>query len=75
MRELYADWLASDKVNKTKQGNLKAPSKTQMCEFLVAAWGKVTKEMVQKSFKCCGLSVDSNPEDITCLKQGHPVNR
>ena len=45
-----------------------------MCNFLLTAWARVSKEMIIKSFDCCGLSVGCTPDDISCMKIGKPAH-
>ena len=84
MRKLYDEWLCtegSEKAKskfvsvptKTRHGNLRPPSKTQMVEFLLLAWGDIPREMVKKAFHCCGQSQGAEPEDVHCLKPGQQV--
>ena len=45
-------------------------SKTQICDVVVKCFKKFDKDIVMKSFACCGLTYDAQPSDITCLKPG-----
>ena len=72
-RELYDLWLENGTHTYTKYGNLRAPSKMELCDMVVEAWETITKDTIVKSFKCCGQSKDARPEDITCLKEGRKV--
>ena len=71
---MYQEWLDSDKVTYTPNGHMRHPSRREMCDFLLAAWAKIDKTMVKKSFICCGLSIDGTPDDITCMKLGNPAH-
>ena len=74
IRESYQEWLDSDQVTYTPSGHPRHPSRKEMCEFLLAAWAKLSKEMIKKSFVVCGLSVDAQPEDVNCMKAGNPCH-
>ena len=73
LRQLYNDWLDSDNQTYTKAGNVRAPSRTEICEMVIQAWGSIPEEMIAKSFSSCGQLKDGNPENITCMKEGHPA--
>ena len=57
----------------TKGGNIKSMNKTQICNTLIDVLKSIDKQTVVNSFKCCGLSPDSIPLDITCMKTGRPA--
>ena len=42
--------------------------------MVVEAWKTISEEMIAKSFTCCGQSKNGTPEEITCLKEGHPAH-
>ena len=71
MRTLYNEWLDSGKQTYTASGNVRAPSRTDICDMVAQAWSEISEEMIAKSFVCCGQSKTQSPEDITCLKEGH----
>ena len=54
----------------TKAGNVRAPSRATLCDFVVEAWQSISPELIQKSFRACGQSRDGKVEDIHCLKKG-----
>ena len=54
----------------TAKGNMRAPSKTQLCDMALRALSKITPEVVMKSFLVCGQSPHSRVEDIQCFKDG-----
>ena len=59
----------------TKFGNLKAPSKTDMCNFVVKAWKEgVSQEVIVKSFVVCGIAKNTSPDQISCLKEDRPAH-
>ena len=42
--------------------------------MVVQAWDGISEDMIIKSFKCCGQVKNGLPDDITCLKEGHPAS-
>ena len=70
MRNLYNQWLDSGKQTVTAAGNVRAPSKVDICDMVSEAWSTIPEEMISKSFVCCGQAKDGTPEEISCLKEG-----
>lgn len=73
---MYDQWLDSGKQTTTAKGNVRAPSRTDICDMVSEAWGELSEEMIKKSFVVCGQTKDGSPEEITCLKEGrtaHPA--
>ena len=78
MTERYDDWLANGVMEYTEQGNLKAPSRKLMVEWIIDSWSKLTIEMIQKSFKACALNlnVDGSEDSlIHCFKKDQPCEK
>lgn len=62
MRELYEEYMRT---------NPKAPSKEQLCYWVKEAWGALSAEMIQNSFKVCGMTNEltgTEDDKIKCLK-------
>lgn len=70
MRALYNEWLDSGKQTTTAAGNVRAPSRTDICDMVSQAWNDLSEEMIAKSFANCGQTKDGIPEDVTCMKEG-----
>ena len=70
MRELYDEWLDSDKQTVTASGNVRAPSRIDICDMVSKAWNSIPEEMIAKSFVACGQAKNGVPEDVTCMKEG-----
>ncbi len=73
-RELYDAWCLAGNLPTTAAGNTKPPPLDKVCEWILASWNSVTKEIIIKSFKICGLSVATDgteDEQIECFKDGH----
>ncbi|KAI1699801.1 tc5 transposase DNA-binding domain-containing protein [Ditylenchus destructor] len=77
IRELYDIWIANqDRMEYTKQGNMKAPSMEVYLEWIRQAWAALPEELIRKSFKECGLTInlDGSEDDmIHCFKPHGPV--
>jgi len=59
----YETWLesyGSTAVNRTPSGNSRPPSKLLVCQWVVEAWKTISKELIQKSFRVCGLTTALN---------------
>lgn len=70
MRELYDEWLDSGTQTVTPAGNVRAPSRTEICDMVSKAWNSIPETMIAKSFQDCGQTIDAKPEEITCVKSG-----
>jgi len=61
LREAYSDWFKNigDKPeNKTPAGYIKAPSWKTFFEWVVPTWDSISSEIITKSFKICGLTLN-----------------
>lgn len=65
MRRMYREWRCTSKET-TPSGRLKKPSLFQMCEWIVAAWDLIPREIVSKSFKVTSISnaMDGSEDDV-----------
>ena len=65
-RELYDEWLFNGPVSTTKAGNRRPPEKTLVLRWIKEAWGKVTPEIIRKSFLKTGIanSLDGTQDDL-----------
>ncbi len=73
-REHYENWCASGNLPMTAGGNPKPPPLENVCEWIRKAWESVTKEIIVKSFRICGISLKTTGEEddeIECFKEGH----
>lgn len=71
--DLYSEWIADDtQHNRTPSGNLRAPSRRQLVQWVIAAWGQISNDMVREAHKTCGLTTSLEGEEdekITCLRR------
>lgn len=76
LHESYDQWMAGD-VDKqyTSGGNPKAPSRCLLMEWVLTAWDKLDKDLIIKSLKVCGQTVNpdgSEDDHILCFREGEP---
>ena len=55
MREFWMEWRRSGNA-RTRQGNLKQPTRQNALNWVSAAWKSVAEGIVVHSFLCCGIS-------------------
>lgn len=76
MRQLYDEWLSDPSQHEfTKGGNMKAPSRALLCEWVKQSWAAVSTDMVRESFVSCAIttSIEGTDDDkIHCFKPGQP---
>ena len=61
----------------TAAGNLKAPPRKTILQWILDAWSQLPTELIKKSFTSCALNlpVDGSQDDtIHCLKEGQPCS-
>ena len=69
----YSEWMATGEKTYTPAGNMRAPSKALCLEWVRECWEALPTEVIRKSFRACGISVDvdgANDNEIHCLKDG-----
>ena len=52
--ESFDDRIANGEQYYTPKGNIRAPSKTLLCDWAVKACESLTPDWIQKSFRVCG---------------------
>ena len=77
--ERYDEWMAkgSNSQEYTSQGNLKAPSRRKIIEWILEAWKNVRIDMIKSLFKSCALNIaidGSEDELIHCFKENQPCS-
>ena len=60
-RDLYSQWMAEGERERTPAGNMRAPSKPLMVQWVVRVWEAITKETIVRSFEACGITT-SDPD-------------
>ena len=54
----------------TKGGNMRAPSRIQICDMVIKAWDDIPEDMITNSFKVCGQVLNSEVSDILAFRDG-----
>ena len=76
LRSMYDTWLADETQHEfTRGGNLKAPSRSLLCEWVKASWDAVPADVIKNSFASCAITTSTNgseDEKIHCFKPGQP---
>lgn len=76
MRSCYDTWLSEPSAQQfTKGGNMKAPSRSLLCEWVKSSWEAISSETIKKSFRTCAITLPldgSQDEEIHCFKSGQP---
>ena len=76
LRTHYDFWLADSTSHEfTRGGNLKASSRSLLCEWVKVAWAAVPDSMVVNSFLSCAITTQldgSDDNQIHCFKPGQP---
>ena len=63
----------NEKKSYTKAVNMRAPSKLDIVNGVIEAWNTLPKDLVIKSFKFCGLTVNTDGSEwneVACIKYG-----
>ena len=74
--EKYDQWLAEEGIhNETAEGNLKAPPRRRVVEWILESWSSLAVDIIKRSFKSCALNIKvdgSEDDDIHCFKESQP---
>lgn len=60
VRRLYNERLARDDHEMTPSGRVKRASRAEACRWVASAWAALPRELVARSFKKCGISLDDD---------------
>lgn len=72
-KALYNDWMATGEKVIMPAGNMRAPDKALCLRWVKEAWNSVTSDVIRKSFRVCGISVNpdgSEDSEIHSIKEG-----
>ena len=74
--EKYDQWLAEEGIHKkTAEGNLKAPPRRRVVEWILESWSSLAVDIIKRSFKSCTLNIKvdgSEDDNIHCFKESQP---
>ena len=77
--EMYDKWLAEEGIKQfTAAGNLKAPPRRTIVQWILQAWEQISSETIKTSFKSCALNlaIDGTEDGkIHCFKEGQPCHK
>ena len=77
--ETYDEWVAKVEIHEaTECGNLKAPPRRTVLQWIIDAWAELSTDLVKKSFESCALSppIDGSADNaIRCFKEGEPFSQ
>ena len=73
--EFYDERLSKGIHEFTGMGNLEAPPRRRIVEWVLNSWSTLSPELIKNSFKTCGLNLPANGSEdhlIHCFKEGTP---
>ena len=76
-RQIYDEWMANGQHTFTAAGNMRAPPRREIVQWIIEAWNDLDKDIIVNSFKCCALTLavdGSQDELIHCLKPSQPCH-
>ena len=68
-RDLYTAWMSAQNHERTKAGNLRAPSKALLVDWVLRSWESLSSETIRHSFDVCGVT-SCDPKVIHYTKDG-----
>src|SRR5438128_5063381 len=60
MRVQYNEWMTSEMHELTRTGKIRKPSYSTLAKWVKQAWDGVNVNLIIKSFRCCGISLDQS---------------
>jgi len=63
MRIQYNEWMTSEMHELTRTGKIRKPSYSTLAKWVKQAWDDVDVNLIIKSFRCCGISLDQSGKD------------
>ena len=76
MRSHYDTWLSQpDNYEYTRGGNMRAPSRELLCDWVKSSWQSVSAELIKNSFKFCAITtpIDGSEDgEIHCFHPQQP---
>lgn len=65
-RDMYDQWVLEGQVELTRGGNRKQPDRIQILKWIKEAWSSITPELIRKSFRVTGISLemDGSQDDL-----------
>ncbi|CAG8680748.1 9049_t:CDS:1, partial [Acaulospora morrowiae] len=60
VKEQYNEWMAEEIKELTPSGRIKRPPYNLIAQWVLTAWEQIDSKLIEKSFKCCGISNSRN---------------
>ena len=71
MKNLFDNFMEDESQHLyTKGGNMRAPSKIQICDMVVKAWNDIPEAIITNSFKVCSQAPNAEVSDILAFRDG-----
>jgi hypothetical protein len=67
IKERYNDWMSSTIHTLTPAGRIKKPSYSTVATWVKESWDEVDEGLIKRSFKCCGISTNTNGSEDDVL--------
>ena len=64
VRELWSDWFDNGEQEFTRTGRSRRASYDTVATWIVQAWEEIPNELIKKSFPCCGISDNSQRDEL-----------
>ena len=64
VRELWSDWLDNGEQEFTQTGRRRRASYDTVATWIVQAWEEIPNELIKMSFPCCGISDNSQRDEL-----------
>ena len=66
LREKWTSWMIDGKKTYTTGGNMRAASLIEVCTWVKEAWESIGEDMIERSFKKCGITsaLDGTDDDL-----------
>eukprot|EP00117_Sycon_ciliatum_P018144 scpid62509/ scgid16871/ Pogo transposable element with KRAB domain len=73
IRDLYDEWLATGDKTYTAACNIRATTKSKLCDIIVKSWRSLSPDLIKNSFTCCGQVPGATVDQVSCFKDGRPA--
>ena len=73
IRDLYDEWLATGNKTYTAACNVRATTKSKLCDIIVKSWRSLSPHLIKNSFTCCGQVAGATVDQVSCFKEGCPA--
>ena len=75
--EKYDAWNVEGAPSFSAAGNMRAPPRCEIVQWILDAWDSLDRELIIRSFRSCSLTVapdGSEDDQIHCLNEGQPCH-